>query len=44
MPSNWHSHSNSNADIVNLHWIQKEMISIKNKSNQKTDSLTFHDM
>lgn len=44
--SNWHEFiNNSNADIVNLHWIQKEMISIKNISQIKKPIIwTFHDM
>ena len=31
IPSNWHQIvNNSNVDIVNVHWVQKEMSSIKN--------------
>ena len=46
IPSNWHQIvNNSNVDIVNLHWVQKEMISIKNISQiRKPLVWTFHDM
>lgn len=46
MPSNWvNKINNSDADIVNLHWIQREMISIKDISKIKKPIVwTLHDM
>ena len=46
MPSNWVKKiNNSDADIVNLHWIQREMISIKDISRiRKPLVWTLHDM
>ncbi len=46
LPSNWVKHiNNSNADIVHLHWIQNEMLSIKDISKIKKPIVwTLHDM
>ena len=45
-PSNWVKHiNNSDADIVHLHWIQGEMLSIKHISKIKKPIVwTLHDM
>ena len=45
-PSNWVKHiNNSNVDIVHLHWIQSEMLSIKDISKIKKPIVwTLHDM
>jgi len=45
-PSNWVRYLNeSNADIINLHWIQNEMLSIKDISKIKKPIVwTLHDM
>jgi glycosyltransferase involved in cell wall biosynthesis len=46
LPSNWVKHiNNSDADIVHLHWIQGEMLSIKDISKIKKPIVwTLHDM
>ncbi len=46
LPSNWVKHiNNSDADIVHLHWIQNEMLSIKDISQIKKPIVwTLHDM
>ena len=46
VPSLWPSHlNNSNADLVNLHWVGWEMLSIKDiKKIQKPLVWTLHDM
>ena len=46
LPSNWVKRINeSDADIVNLHWIQREMLSIKDISKIKKPIVwTLHDM
>lgn len=46
LPSNWVKHINkSDADIVHLHWIQGEMLSIKDISKIKKPIVwTLHDM
>ncbi len=46
LPSNWVKHiNNSDADIVHLHWIQNEMLSIKDFSKIKKPIVwTLHDM
>lgn len=45
-PSNWHKKlNNSNADIVQLHWVQNEMISIRDIGNiKKPIVMNTHDM
>lgn len=45
-PSNWVKHiNNSDVDIVHLHWIQNEMLSIKDISKIKKPIVwTLHDM
>jgi glycosyltransferase involved in cell wall biosynthesis len=45
-PSNWVKHiNNSDSDIVHLHWIQNEMLSIKDISKIKKPIVwTLHDM
>jgi glycosyltransferase involved in cell wall biosynthesis len=46
LPSNWVKHiNNSDSDIVHLHWIQNEMLSIKDISKIKKPIVwTLHDM
>ena len=46
LPSNWIEQINrSDADIINLHWVQREMISIKDISRiNKPIVWTLHDM
>jgi glycosyltransferase involved in cell wall biosynthesis len=46
LSSNWAKHiNNSDADIVHLHWMQNEMLSIKDISNIKKPIVwTLHDM
>ena len=46
LPSGWVKHiNNSNADIVHLHWVQGEMLSIKDISKIKKPIVwTLHDM
>ena len=46
LPSNWHEKiNNSNADIVHLHWVQNEMISIRDIGNiKKPIVMNTHDM
>jgi glycosyltransferase involved in cell wall biosynthesis len=46
LPSNWVKHiNNSDADIIHLHWIQNEMLSIKDISIIKKPIVwTLHDM
>ena len=46
LPSNWVKHiNNSDVDIVHLHWIQGEMLSIKDISKIKKPIVwTLHDM
>ena len=46
LPSNWVKHiNNSDADIIHLHWIQNEMLSIKDISKIKKPIVwTLHDM
>jgi glycosyltransferase involved in cell wall biosynthesis len=46
LPSNWVKHiNNSDADIIHLHWIQNEMLSIKDISQIKKPIVwTLHDM
>lgn len=46
LPSSWVKHiNNSDADIVHLHWIQQEMLSIKDISKiKKPIVFTLHDM
>ena len=46
LPSSWHKKlNNSNADIVHLHWVQNEMISIRDIGNiKKPIVMSTHDM
>jgi glycosyltransferase involved in cell wall biosynthesis len=46
LPSSWVSHiNNSDADLINLHWINNEMLSIKDLSQIKKPLVwTLHDM
>lgn len=46
LPSNWHKKlNNSNADIVHLHWVQNEMISIRDIGHiKKPIVMNTHDM